>query len=71
MLFLTNKKEMYEYAIRHSTGVVKTLRSFIKERHILKIILIIIMNIGGKFLEELWAVSVLQYNLALSTGLIM
>ena len=71
MLFLTNKKEMYEYAIRHSSGVVKTLRSFIKERHILKIILIIIMNIGGKFLEELWAVSVLQYNLALSTGLIM
>ena len=29
------------------------------------------MNIGGKFLEELWAVSVLQYNLVLSTGLIM
>ena len=71
MLFLTNKKEMYKYANRHSTGVVKTLRSFIKERHILKIILIIIMNIGGKFLEELWAVSVLQYNLVLSTGLIM
>ena len=71
MLFPTNKKEKYEYAIRHSSGVVKTLRSFIKERHILKIILIIIMNIGGKFLEELWAVSVLQYNLALSTGLIM
>ena len=42
MLFLTNKKEMYEYAIRYSTGVVKTLRSFIKERHTLKIILIII-----------------------------
>ena len=29
------------------------------------------MNIGGKFLEELWAVSVLQYNLVLSTGYIM
>ena len=29
------------------------------------------MNIGGTFLEELWAVSVLQDNLALSTGLIM
>ena len=42
MLFLTNKKKMYEYAIRHSTGVVKTLRSFIKERQILKIILNII-----------------------------
>ena len=42
MLFLTNKKDMYEYAIGHPTGVVKTLRSFIKERHILKIILIII-----------------------------
>ena len=28
------------------------------------------MNIGGKFLEEQWAVSVLQYDLALSTGLI-
>ena len=42
MLFLTNKKDMYEYAIGHPTGVVKTLRSFIKERHILKIIFIII-----------------------------
>ena len=42
MLFLTNKKEMYEYAIGHPTGVVKTLRSYIKERHTLKIILIII-----------------------------
>ena len=42
MLFLTNKKETYEYAIRHSSGMVKTLRSFIKERHILEIILNII-----------------------------
>ena len=58
MLFFTNKKWTYEYAIELSTGVVKTFKSFIKKRQILKIILIVI-NDNIRFLEKLRAVSVL------------
>ena len=32
MLFFTNKKWTYEYAIELSTGVVKTFKSFIKKK---------------------------------------
>ena len=48
----------YEYAIELSTGVVKTFKSFIKKKKILKIILIVI-NDYIRFLEKLRAVSVL------------